>query len=491
MAAEDQTITAKFIADTAGFTAGAEEVISQSKAIEAATSQAAKGTEQAGAAMSSLGGDAEKAGKGTEVAATGLAATGKAGEEAGSGTKAAASNIAAVGTASAQAGQSAQTASAGIAATGKAGEEAAAGAGKAAGGFSLMGAAMGALVAIQIAQMIMQVVSALAQAHEAAQNTATAFTYLTGSADKAQQELKQLNDSWAAARFGTQNIDNVGQHLLMSGEDAKTAQKEIERVSDAVAAMGGSAQQIQPIIDKLHGIQDESKVTKQDMQQLVDDGLPAWQALADGMSATRGHLVTVAEAQKEVNSGAISGKEAYKDMMTGMQQYTGAAEQSSQSLGAEWDRLKGHAANAFGPIADFIAKDLDTINQMIEGTSRLNDALKSLGAALSGLGGISSAGLAMHASGITDSPTGHFAMVGEEGPELMYVPQGSSIFPNGSNPFAGSGGGGMSALPPLAIMGGGGPQTVELHIHMDSATIARQTIPLIAPQIRVLTGGRR
>jgi tape measure domain-containing protein len=489
MSAEDQVITAKFVADTAGFTAGAQEVISQSKEIEAATSGMGKGAEQAGASLAALGGDAEKAGKGAEEAAAGFTAVGKAGEEAGAGTKAAASNIAALGTTSEKTGQSAQTASSGIAAAGTAGEEAAAGAEIGAAGFSLMGAAMGALVVIQIAQMIMQVVGALAAAHEAAQNTATAFTYLTGSAVKAQQELKQLNDSWAAARFGTQNIDNVGQHLLMSGEDAKTAQKEIERVSDAVAAMGGSAQQIQPIIDKMHDIQDESKVTKQDMQQLVNDGLPAWQALADGMSEARGHLVTVAEAQKEVNSGAISGKEAYQDMMTGMQQYTGAAQQSSESLGAEWERLKQHAANAFGPIADLLAKDLEAINEIIEGTSRLSDALRSVGAALSSFGGTTMT-LPMYAGGITDSPTGHFGVVGENGPEVMYIPQGASIFPNGVDPGS-AGGGGMSALPSLAILGNSGPQTVELHIHMDSATIARQTIPLIAPQIRVLTGGRR
>ena len=39
-----------------------------------------------------------------------------------------------------------------------------------------------------------------------------------------------------------------------------------------------------------------------------------------------------------------------------------------------------------------------------------------------------------HASGILNSPVGHWAVVGEQGPEMMYVPQGASIFPNGSMP---------------------------------------------------------
>lgn len=46
-----------------------------------------------------------------------------------------------------------------------------------------------------------------------------------------------------------------------------------------------------------------------------------------------------------------------------------------------------------------------------------------------------------HASGIMNSPTGHLALVGERGPELMYVPRGASIYPNGSFGMGGSGGG--------------------------------------------------
>lgn len=39
-----------------------------------------------------------------------------------------------------------------------------------------------------------------------------------------------------------------------------------------------------------------------------------------------------------------------------------------------------------------------------------------------------------HKAGITNAPVGHWAMVGEDGPEPMYVPQGSTILPHGSNP---------------------------------------------------------
>jgi tape measure domain-containing protein len=44
----------------------------------------------------------------------------------------------------------------------------------------------------------------------------------------------------------------------------------------------------------------------------------------------------------------------------------------------------------------------------------------------------SSGPILAHANGILNNPFGHTALVGEKGPELMFIPQGASIFPNGS-----------------------------------------------------------
>lgn len=53
---------------------------------------------------------------------------------------------------------------------------------------------------------------------------------------------------------------------------------------------------------------------------------------------------------------------------------------------------------------------------------------------LDDLGGPSGTGyIPGHASGITNSPSGHMAIVGERGPEMMYVPRGASIAPNGTS----------------------------------------------------------
>ena len=96
------------------------------------------------------------------------------------------------------------------------------------------------------------------------------------------------------------------------------------------------------------------------------------------------------------------------------------------------------------------------------------------------------------ASGVIDNPQSQIAMVGESGPELMYVPQGASIFPNGVNPLA-TGIGGIGSGSPSASFGGGsgssGPVTFQLY--MDSMMVAQSVLPQLSPLMRVQLGVRR
>lgn len=554
MAGEEQTIIAKFIADTSGFTSGAQEVIAQSRQIETATSGATKGTEEASAALSSFGSNAQKAGqgvttvasgmksagegagalakdaesaaagiatigdaggkagKGAGEAATGLVAAGKAGEEAGTGTKAAAASIESVGTSSSKAAGATSEVGASVAASGKAAEGAAR-------GFSMMEAAMGAMMAIQLVQMLVQVIQAADKMNQDLKDSAMAFTYLTGSAQKADQELKNLNNTFAAKAWGSKVIDDAAQSLRMMGKSAGDTQKEVERVSDALAAMGQDGSKLKPAVMAMEDINAKTIITKDDIKKLQDTGVDAYAALAEGLSAQRGKTIDAAEAQKEVNAGAIHGKEAYQALLTGMMEYSGAAEEKSKSLSAEWQQFGEEAAPAIGPFIEELTQFLHEINQTIEGAKQLKAALDSIGGGNNFLG---SAGMAIQNSGLDPlGPMGGFVrsgfisplqfasgyaaggtnlpqgwrVVGEDGPELQWSPGGDTIVPSGADPMSfigSSGGGGGLSMPSMSFGGGGSaPQTVELSIYMDTVAVARQTIPLIAPQIRVLTGGRR
>ncbi len=78
-----------------------------------------------------------------------------------------------------------------------------------------------------------------------------------------------------------------------------------------------------------------------------------------------------------------------------------------------------------------------------------------------------------HASGILNNPVGHWATVGEQGPEVMYVPQGASIFPHGSTPD-------MSSAPGS----GNGGQPTPVYLQIDGQTFARLLMPYHAGTLR-------
>ncbi|GHO99554.1 hypothetical protein KSF_096020 [Reticulibacter mediterranei] len=570
MAGEEQTIIARFIADVTGFTQGAQEVVNQSEAIERATSgisgatqsaasnivsvgtaggQASKQMEQAAQTFSAAGGASEKAGKSMEETAGGMAAVGGASEKAAkgasdvsesmgtasehtskmrdavdgaaSGMEGAGKEASAAGAGFNQAGKDADASGEGMRkieeSSGKAGKEMAdagnlaEGAGKsaknAAGGFDMMEVAMKALIAIQIVQMFASIIQAADKINQDLKDSTMAFTYLTGSAQKADQELKNLNNTFAAKAWGSKVIDDAAQSLRMMGKSAEDTQKEIERVSDALAAMGQDGSKLKPATQAMEDINKQTIVTKEDIQKLQDTGVDAYQALAEGLSAQRGKTIDVAEAQKEVNAGAIHGKEAYQALLTGMQQYSGAAEEKAKTLSATWQQFAETAAPLLVPFIQELTKLLTAINSIIDAVKQMKQALDSIGGGgigssfmsgmystlnpASGIAGTINA-LNGYAAGGTNLPQG-WRVVGEDGPELQWSPGGDTIVPSGMDPmtFIGSSGGGGSALSmPSLSFGGGAPQTVELSIYMDTVAIARQTIPLIAPQIRVLAARR-
>lgn len=124
--------------------------------------------------------------------------------------------------------------------------------------------------------------------------------------------------------------------------------------------------------------------------------------------------------------------------------------------------LKAHLDDLKGPIA------IEVGTRSVDAATAKIMYMKSQ---LDDTGGGSMPG---HASGILNSPYGHWAMVGERGPEAMYVPRGSSILPNGS------------AIP----SGGQGSDNAQqpIILSIDGVQFARVVMPHLTNQIRYSVG---
>lgn len=129
-------------------------------------------------------------------------------------------------------------------------------------------------------------------------------------------------------------------------------------------------------------------------------------------------------------------------------------------------------------ITSIFSGAIDFIKNLVGGfVSSVGSMISGL---INGIGGVASH-IPGHASGILNNPYGHFAVVGERGPEVMFVPQGASIFPNGAFPSSASG-----------SSGAGAPSSGDQHIYieLDGHTLAHVVGDRQAKQIRLRMGRR-
>src|SRR5690606_25132716 len=109
----------------------------------------------------------------------------------------------------------------------------------------------------------------------------------------------------------------------------------ITPIGDAVAAMGGGSQMFESVIRALGQIRAKGKLASQEMLQLTEQGIPAWEFLAEAIG------VTVPEAMEKVSKGAVSSTVAIDAVLRGMiRKFGGAMEAQSKTMLGQWEQLK-------------------------------------------------------------------------------------------------------------------------------------------------------
>lgn len=132
-----------------------------------------------------------------------------------------------------------------------------------------------------------------------------------------------------------------------------------------------------------------------------------------------------------------------------------------------WKIISSIFMGAINAIVGLVSGFVSTVGNMISGI-------------VNGIGGVASH-IPGHATGIVNSPYGHLAVVGERGPEVMFVPQGASIFPNGA--FPSSAGGGFSGSDPSS-----GDQ--HIYIELDGEVLTHVVSSRQAQKVRIRMGRR-
>lgn len=145
-----------------------------------------------------------------------------------------------------------------------------------------------------------------------------AFTRLLGSAAAADKMLRDLERFAEDTPFEMQGLIDSARQLLNYGFAAEEVIPMLRAVGDAGAAMGErSGEAIASIIRALGQMQQRTKVSAEEMQQLAEAGVPAWEILAQKMGKS------VAEVQKAVQQGLIPAAKAIPAIIEGINDRVG------------------------------------------------------------------------------------------------------------------------------------------------------------------------
>jgi len=174
------------------------------------------------------------------------------------------------------------------------------------------------------------------------------YSVMLGGADKAKKFVTQLQDMADKTPFTTHQLSTLAQQLLVVGVNAVEVIPVLRTIGDAAAASPlGMEEGAHRIARALGDIKQAGRVTADNMRQLTEAGIPAWEYLAKAMG------MTTAEARKLSEQGKVSGGTGINAILAGMHgRFGGLMERQSQSLAGRWSTALDHMERALKTFGD-------------------------------------------------------------------------------------------------------------------------------------------
>ncbi len=137
----------------------------------------------------------------------------------------------------------------------------------------------------------------------------------------------------------------------------------LETIGNTAAAMGGGAETLERITRALGQMQAKTIVSAEEMRQLTEAGIPAWDILAKGIGKT------VAEVMKLGETRGISAAIALPLLQKGLaERFGGGMSKQMDTIAGKWSNLKDAAwkalvdiGKAFAPVVKWLLDGLTTV----------------------------------------------------------------------------------------------------------------------------------
>lgn len=233
-----------------------------------------------------------------------------------------------------------------------------------------VGASLTAGVTVPIAGATAAIGGFALKTASAAETTEISFTTMLGSSEAALDMMDQLADFAAHTPFELSGLQTATRQLLAYGFTAEDVIPMLTAVGDATAALGTGQAGIESVTRALGQMQAKQKVSAEEMLQLTEQGIPAWEYLAEAIGTD------TAGAMEQVSDGAVTASEGISALIDGMnrdfggmmdaQSKTVAGLMSNLSDAIEQPLMKLRETDAYERFADALSNVVDSAGPFVE-----------------------------------------------------------------------------------------------------------------------------
>lgn len=217
----------------------------------------------------------------------------------------------------------------------------------------------------QVVEFGKQAVVAGIQYNAMMEQSQIAWETLLGSADKATETIKMLQELGAKTPFEFEGLDKVAKLLNMAGYEGEDLEKVLVNVGDAVSAVGGGADVLEGVGTAISQIATKGKASAEEMNQLAERGIPAWDILADKMGVSTGELMDM------VSTGNMLADDVIPALVDGMGERFGGAMEAQSST---FNGLMSTMQDNFKMLMAEVTKGLtNVIKKLLPGVIELMD----------------------------------------------------------------------------------------------------------------------
>ena len=204
-----------------------------------------------------------------------------------------------------------------------------------------------------------------------------ALIKMLGSAEAANKKIKELQQFAAKTGFAFSDLVDYQKRLMAVGFTAQETKFMLYQIADATAIIGNDADKLSRIIKAFGDIKAKGVLQTQEMKQLTELGIPAWDMLGKAIGKTREELTKLVESRKISAETALWG---ITDTMGKM--WGGMSDEISKKLSGAFNRLKAVIEIEMTELGDWIKDNLpltEAFNKLANSIIRVAESIKKNG----------------------------------------------------------------------------------------------------------------